>query len=67
MSKKLSDSNPYLRDPEVRKKSLWVSVKSSSAIEGIHHPFAKDAPLTVSHFSSTGRAVAKSGKPRRGK
>lgn len=67
MSKTLSETNPYLRDPEMRKKSLWISVKSSSAIEGIHHPFSKDAPLTVSYFSSTGRVVAKSGKPRRGK
>jgi len=67
MSKKLSVSNRYLRDPVLRKKMLWISVKSSSAIEGIHHPFAKDAPLTANYFSSTGRVVAKSGKPRRGK
>ena len=67
MSKKLSESNPYLRDPEIRKKSLWISVKSSSAIEGIHHPFAKDGSLMVSHFSSTSRIAAKSHKPQRGK
>lgn len=67
MSKKLSASNPYLRDPVVRKESLWVSAKTSSAVEGIHQPFSKDAPPTVSRSSATGRTVAKSGKPRRGK
>ena len=67
MSKKLSVANPYLRDPVVRKESLWVSAKTSSAVEGIRQPFSKDAPPTVTYFSSTGRVVAKNGKPRRGK
>lgn len=40
MSKKLSSSNPYLRDPIRRKDGLWISAKTSSAIEGICKPFA---------------------------
>jgi hypothetical protein len=67
MSKKLSAVNPYLRDPVVRKESLWVSAKTSSAVEGIRQPFFKDAPPTVNRSSATGRIGAKSGKPRRGK
>jgi len=67
MSKKLSVSNRYLRDPVLREKLLWISVKSSSAIEGIHQPFSKDAPLTLSRPNANGRAVAKSSKRRRGK
>jgi hypothetical protein len=67
MSKKLSASNPYLRDPVVRKESLWVSAKTSSAVEGIRQPFSKDVPRTVSRSSATGRTVAKSGAPQRGK
>lgn len=43
MSTKLSDSNPYLRDPTLRQRSVLVSVATSSAIEGIHAPFKKDA------------------------
>jgi hypothetical protein len=43
MSTKLSDSNPHLRDRSVRQRSVLVSVATSSAIEGIHAPFKKDA------------------------
>ena len=67
MSKKLFESNPYLRDPEMRKWMLWISVKSSSAIEGIRHPFANDGPLMVSQFCSTSGVVAKTAKSRPGK
>jgi len=65
MSKKLSAANHYLRDPVVRKEGLWVSAKTSSAVEGIRQPFSKDALRTVSGSSATGRAVAKNGGPRR--
>lgn len=41
MSSKLSKSNPFLRDPAVREKSVMKSVAGSSAIEGIHAPFRK--------------------------
>ena len=39
LSTKLSHTNPYLRDPAMRKRGLLISVASSSAIEGIHAPF----------------------------
>ncbi len=37
--KSLSSTNPYLRDPVQRERSVLKSVASSSAIEGIHAPF----------------------------
>ena len=37
----LIQSNPHLRSPAKRKKLLLQFAKESSAIEGIHHPFAK--------------------------
>jgi len=37
---KLSKSNPFLRSASKAKSALWVSAKSSSAIEGIRQPFA---------------------------
>ena len=39
MGEKLSTANPYLRDPAERKRSVFRSVASSSAIEGIRAPF----------------------------
>lgn len=68
VSKKLSAANPYLRDPVVRKKSLWVSAKTSSAVEGIRQPFSKEATPAVIYSSAagpTGRSAAKNGGPRR--
>ena len=41
MASKLSTANPYLRDPAVRQDSVYQSVASSSAIEGIRAPFRK--------------------------
>ena len=38
---KLSDVNPYLRDPVKRERALLKSVASSSAIEGIRVSFRK--------------------------
>jgi hypothetical protein len=37
--KTLAETNPYLRDPEVRKRLLFNSAKTSSAVEGIRAPF----------------------------
>jgi hypothetical protein len=34
MGEKLSVANPYLRDPEVRERTVLRSVTTSSAIEG---------------------------------
>jgi Fic family protein len=39
MGSKLSDVNPYLRDPVKSKRALMRSVVSSSAIEGIRVSF----------------------------
>ena len=39
MGSKLSAVNPYLRDPIARKRGVFTSVSSSSAIEGIRSPF----------------------------
>ena len=39
MGSKLAAVNPYLRDPVVRKRTVFTSVSSSSAIEGIRAPF----------------------------
>jgi Fic family protein len=36
MKKSLLETNPYLKDPEVRKKMMRRSIISSSAIEGIY-------------------------------
>lgn len=46
MSRKLSATNPYLRDPVQRERAVIKSVASSSAIEGIHAPFRKMAGAT---------------------
>lgn len=44
MSRKLlSNTNPYLRDPVQRERSVLKSVASSSAIEGIRAPFRDSA------------------------
>ena len=39
MTSKLSSTNPYLRDPMQRQRSVLRSVATSSAIEGIRAPF----------------------------
>ncbi|MBK5273938.1 MAG: hypothetical protein JJE30_02650 [Desulfuromonadales bacterium] len=36
MKKSLLETNPYLKDPVLRRKMLDRSIISSSAIEGIH-------------------------------
>jgi hypothetical protein len=43
--KTLAQSNPYLRSAKTREKALYISVKTSSAIEGIRVPFAGNKPL----------------------
>jgi len=40
---KLKQSNPHLKSGKHSRDGLWQSAKSSSAIEGIHKPFA-DGP-----------------------
>ena len=52
MSSKLSATNPYLRDPVVRERTVLKSVASSSAIEGILAPFQKTARTTAKSGSA---------------
>lgn len=40
---KLSKSNAFLRSPTTAAAALWVSAKTSSAVEGIRQPFVRDA------------------------
>ena len=40
---KLSATNRYLRNPEVRERTVTRSVATSSAIEGIRAPFGRAA------------------------
>lgn len=62
MKSKLSSSNPYLRDPIVRKEGLWISAKTSSAVEGIHEPFAKRATTTGADKPAARRRAARSAR-----
>jgi len=39
----LKQANPYLKSASARAEALWVSAKTSSAVEGIRHPFAGGA------------------------
>ncbi len=42
MSRKaLSQTNPYLRNPELRRKMIRDHVVSSTAIEGVHLKFSE--------------------------
>ncbi len=36
----LKQANPYLKSASARAKALWISAQTSSAVEGIHRPFA---------------------------
>jgi len=45
---KLSATNRYLRNPEVRERTVTRSVATSSAIEGIRAPFGRGAQTGAS-------------------
>jgi hypothetical protein len=55
MSTRLSATNPYLRDPAVRARSVLRSVATSSAIEGIHAPFKKKKDTSSKRATSVKR------------
>ena len=58
MTSKLPSTNPYLRDPKQRQRSVLRSVATSSAIEGIHAPFKADArSASASSLSSVKRVI----------
>ena len=46
--KSLLETNPYLRDPQMRERLLRVSAASSSAVEGIRKPFKRSITSTQS-------------------
>jgi hypothetical protein len=53
---KLGQSNPYLKSAAARKAALRISAQTSSAVEGIRAPFAKDkdteAPASTKAFTA---------------
>ncbi len=57
MKSRLSDVNPYLRDPAKRERAVLKSVASSSAIEGIHVSLKK--PLNSGGKPASSRARVK--------
>ncbi len=62
MSKKsLLETNPYLKNPKVRKQIIETVTVSSSAIEGVHAP-AQKAVKNVARVKT--RATVSSGKAR---
>lgn len=52
MGKKLSVVNFYLLDPAIRQESVYRSVASSSAIEGIRAPFEKNSRTAAKSASN---------------
>lgn len=55
MKNRLSDANPYLRDPVKRERAVLKSVASSSAIEGIHVTLKKSLNGAAKAVSSKSR------------
>lgn len=53
MSTKLSVANPHLRDPVQRQRSVFASVATSSAIEGIRAPFKGRAGAALKRLSGS--------------
>ena len=53
VSSKLTSTNPYLRDPAMRERSVLKSVASSSAIEGIRAPFRRKRRAAVKASGAT--------------
>lgn len=39
--KSLKETNPYLKDPELREALINLSVSSSTAVEGVHTKYPK--------------------------
>jgi hypothetical protein len=59
MGSKLTSANPYLRDPKMRERTVFTSVSSSSAIEGIRAPFKQSPPQADKLSPARGRVTAK--------
>ncbi|MBI5899811.1 MAG: hypothetical protein HZB40_11340 [Rhodocyclales bacterium] len=58
MSSSLALANPYLRDPDLRRRSVLKSVATSSVIEGIRAPFNKATGKRKSPVTAITRAKA---------
>jgi hypothetical protein len=58
----LKQANPYLKSASTRAEALWVSAQTSSAVEGIHRPFAAGAgawkPSSVQAFIAYWKQLA---------
>lgn len=59
MSTKLSEANPYLRDPAVRERMVIKSVVTSSAIEGIRASFEVSRKPPGNSSARKGRVTRK--------
>jgi len=58
MSPKLTSTNPYLRDPATRERTVTRSVATSTAVEGVHAPFKRSA-VTGKFLDSKPAAIPK--------
>ena len=58
MSSRLSSTNPYLRDRDVRERTVARSVETSSAIEGIRTIFKRRAKPSDSRVKAAKRGPA---------
>ena len=54
----LIEQNPWLRNPDTRKKAMRVAASSSSAVEGIYKPYAS----SKKPMNGPSRKNAKSGR-----
>ena len=58
--KSLSDTNPYLKDPEKRQAMIARAVISSSAIEGVRKPAVLATTIRKRENSTSSRKSVKS-------
>jgi hypothetical protein len=57
MGSNLTVTNPYLREPAVRERTVLKSVATSSAIEGIRAPFRRAADFAGKADESPRRGI----------
>ena len=57
--KSLKEINPYLKDPELLKELIALSVNSSTAIEGIHTKYPKLSEFAKKKLANITRKVNK--------
>jgi len=59
MSTKLTSTNPYLRDRDVRERTVIRSVETSSAIEGIRTIFKRRAKASGSRVTNPAKVESR--------